>query len=181
MFKKVICIGDSITYGYPFGSEYSWVNLGAKKVMNVTVMNKGINGDTSEGVVGRFTKDVINHHPNYVLITIGTNDTWRGITKDNYVKNLQKIYRLAKSANINMIIGLPIPAIDSHIEENLIPIRSWLKSFSTEHDLITIDFFSKFKSFDEDMEELYTDSLHPSKQGYKVMGELFANLISKIY
>jgi lysophospholipase L1-like esterase len=40
--------------------------------------NKGVFGDTCEGVTNRFQKDVIDEHPRYVIISVGANDAIYG-------------------------------------------------------------------------------------------------------
>ena len=69
---KLICIGDSFTRGFGVKKKESWVSQ--ISIENADVINMGINGDTTSGMLARFTNDVILEKPNYVLITGGTND-----------------------------------------------------------------------------------------------------------
>ena len=63
---KVVCLGDSITHrGYPAVLE---------KLLGVQVINAGVGGNTSQGGLARLEKDVLNHHPDAVVILFGTND-----------------------------------------------------------------------------------------------------------
>ena len=68
---KILCIGDSLTYG---NVGYSYVPFLSK---NIVTINKGLNGDTLWGVSNRLKK-IINNHANdfdFIILGIGTNDT----------------------------------------------------------------------------------------------------------
>jgi lysophospholipase L1-like esterase len=73
---KVVALGDSITQGYPFDMEASWVYI-LKMEKGLDIVNKGINGDTLEGMLERFERDVISLLPGMVIIMGGTNDAFK--------------------------------------------------------------------------------------------------------
>ena len=54
---KIICIGDSLTEGYGVGRPENWVTLLNERSEN-DIINKGISGDTTGGMLARFQKDV---------------------------------------------------------------------------------------------------------------------------
>lgn len=68
---KILCIGDSLTYG---NVGYSYVSFLRK---NIVTINKGLNGDTLWGVSNRLEKIFKNHGNDFdfVILGIGTNDT----------------------------------------------------------------------------------------------------------
>ena len=43
---KIVCLGDSITYGFPFGPRVSWVAM-LDQVLDAEIINQGINGNTT--------------------------------------------------------------------------------------------------------------------------------------
>ena len=43
------------------------------KATGFDLINKGVNGDTTEGILRRFKSDVMDHEPNMVFILTGTN------------------------------------------------------------------------------------------------------------
>ncbi|MGZ4936466.1 MAG: GDSL-type esterase/lipase family protein, partial [Halobacteriota archaeon] len=63
--QKIVCIGDSITRTWP---EILQQRLGA----GWTVIDKGVGGDTTAGMLSRFNADVIANHPQFVVICAGT-------------------------------------------------------------------------------------------------------------
>lgn len=71
--KKMICIGDSLTYGLGVPVGDSWVEL-LNRESSCDVINKGINGDTSGGMLARLHRDVLEHQPDLVFLMGGAND-----------------------------------------------------------------------------------------------------------
>jgi acyl-CoA thioesterase I len=57
---KIVCIGDSLTEGLGVDKQKSWpIILG--ELGKMVVINKGISGDTTSGMVSRFYQDVIGN------------------------------------------------------------------------------------------------------------------------
>ena len=82
--ERFVFIGDSITdcgrrmEFAPLGNGYvsMVVNLVTAKYpeRRIRWINKGISGDTVQGLVERWTEDVVNEEPNWVSIAIGINN-----------------------------------------------------------------------------------------------------------
>ena len=82
--KHISCLlytsGDSITYGYcaDYGTDY--VSLLRKQLkedfpqMDITVKNKGENGETSREGLRRLEGDVLHYNPQLVIMLFGSND-----------------------------------------------------------------------------------------------------------
>lgn len=81
---KVLFIGDSITdcgrrgAEQPLGNGYvkifSDFLIACEPEKQVKIINKGIGGDTSIGLLNRWTDDVLRHKPDWLSIKIGIND-----------------------------------------------------------------------------------------------------------
>ncbi|MGI6579012.1 MAG: SGNH/GDSL hydrolase family protein [Saccharofermentanales bacterium] len=67
---KLLCIGDSLTYG---NVGYSYISFLSE---NLQIVNKGLNGDTLYGVSNRLKKMLNNRRDDFdlVVLGIGTND-----------------------------------------------------------------------------------------------------------
>ncbi len=65
--KKIICHGDSLTEGSDLENNYTWPKL-VENQIQVTVLNRGIGGDTSGGLMSRFHPDVVRYQPDMVVI-----------------------------------------------------------------------------------------------------------------
>ena len=106
--KTWVALGDSITYGYPQGPEVSWVGLVAK-MAGVTIINRGINGDTTADMLARFDADVAAARPESVLIMGGLNDVFQGVDVQAFCDHLQQMVDWAREADILPVVGIAVP------------------------------------------------------------------------
>ena len=79
---RVVCLGDSNTYGLYVGSEEAYPSL-LQKLLNdgseragVEVVNLGYPGNNSSAVRNRLDHALEVHRPDIVTIMIGANDLW---------------------------------------------------------------------------------------------------------
>ena len=73
---KIVCLGDSLTYGFPYGPQASWVTY-LSNAYGPGLCNAGVNGNTMEDMAARFDRDVLAKKPAMVVILGGTNDAYR--------------------------------------------------------------------------------------------------------
>ena len=94
----VVFLGDSITQGWGGG-------LGAA-FPGVKVANRGIDGDTSRGVLIRLKDDVLSLDPAAVVLLIGTNDLEEGASAETIAGNLKLILSALEAHDPKMPIVL---------------------------------------------------------------------------
>lgn len=70
---KIVCIGNSIVNGFPLKRSQCFTGLLRSRYGYETI-NKGVNGDTTDGIYERFDSDVTAHRPDVCLLLTGTND-----------------------------------------------------------------------------------------------------------
>jgi len=167
---KMVGLGDSITYGYPYESEISWFNMAAKQ-LNIDYINSGINGDTTDGMVSRFDRDVIRYKPSHLIIMGGTNDAYAGMPADQVFHNIRDMVELALKNGIVPIIGLPIPCNDLREENLLEQYREEIRQYTAENNIEVIDFYKAMvdNSGLKIKEGMHCDDVHPNKAGYGAM------------
>jgi len=73
--KTMVCLGDSLTEGTEVPTGHAWPALVAN-ALNLDVINCGIGGDTTQGMLSRFYPEVVVTKPAFVFIMGGTNDLW---------------------------------------------------------------------------------------------------------
>lgn len=192
---KLICLGDSFTRGFGVKKKESWLAQLSLDLDNVEIINMGINGDTTSGMLARFNSDVVSHKPNYVLITGGTNDFISGssceIPQNNYMAMIHQAYH----HGIIPIIGIE-PAFspssirndwamfsnfDSVLDKQL-SLRDWLIRMSHTFGVFFIDFYESF--FNETLyhpeKEYYIDGLHLTSEGHNIISEIAMKELNKI-
>ncbi|MBC7344275.1 MAG: GDSL family lipase [Clostridia bacterium] len=167
----VVCLGDSLTYGFPYGPRYSWVQLVAKN-SGLKMINKGVNGDTTTDMWLRLERDVLRYKPRATVIMGGTNDVAIGEPVFIICQQIEGMVKLLQEHNITPVLGLPIPSCMVFLEEPLTKYRQWLKEFSQSQNIMLLDFYSAMINPETGLVilEYYLDDVHPSRAGYEAMG-----------
>lgn len=179
---KIVCLGDSLTYGYGVPRKDCWVSLAAEATGH-TLVNRGINGDTTGGMLARFGRDVLSEQPDRVLLMGGANDIIFGGSDAPARLNLTAMANQAVANRIRPMIGLPTPVYAEGIPEpwlsvtdyqSLLPIfaayRDWLVWFAGIFGFKTVD-FAVPGLLPPEGHTHYLDGLHPDKEGHRLMAE----------
>jgi len=167
----VVCHGDSLTYGYPYGPEASWVNR-IPELYGYKAINRGINGNTTAEMYARFTQHVIAHKPDYVIITGGANDVFWRESIDSIIHNYLLMIEAAMAVEITPILGLTPPVDEPEMENRLHRLRDRIKEIAYAKALQVIDFCPPFYDNEGRIRgELFLDGAHPTREGYRLMGD----------
>ncbi|MBM7855275.1 lysophospholipase L1-like esterase [Desulfohalotomaculum tongense] len=180
----VVCLGDSITAGYPYEKEASWVQLCAED-LNLNLINAGINNHTTGDMLARFNRDVTPHRPKAVIILGGTNDAWQGVPMEKTKENFKRMIDMVYAINAQSILGLIPPIIKDKVQacfqlkdveqfnNRLIKIRDWLKVFSGDKKILLLDFYTPLckNGTGRGDPALFVDGGHPNRRGYRLLAE----------
>ena len=195
--KTIVCHGDSLTEGSDLNKNYTWPHLVANR-LHVKVINSGIGGDTSGGLLGRFYHDVVQHRPDIVMILAGTNDLWWDLDNKLIQANIFSMACQAQYHNIAPIVGLPLPLFTPNIERQdmMAPIAGWEKSVrklselvaalansAKESEMVCLDFYHLFMDTNGAVLGKYylDDGLHPNKLGHYRMAEKAVALLQTTF
>ena len=190
---KIVCIGDSLTYGFGIGRNKTWPYLSEKK-LGIEIINEGISGDTSGGMVSRFNNSVLSQKPDVVLIMGGTNDLIAGADVGIVKANIMSMVHQSLNKFIEPIVGIPtkIDLINvrddwaaftdyKRVSMQLEEYREWINKFSKTFNIKIIDFYLEIENMCNDkINELYIDGLHLNEQGQIVMADIFCEAIKKV-
>lgn len=105
---KLVCIGDSLTYGYGIDPKKSWVSHMTEK-LDFPVINEGVPGNRTSEMLARFDDSVLRHHPTHMLIMGGTNDVMMSTPTQETCECLRRVLLMAKENRVIPILMLPIP------------------------------------------------------------------------
>ena len=185
---KIIALGDSLTVGetgfYDSDESTSYPKhletlakqhlTSLQSAMEVTVLNRGINGDLTSGMLERFSRDVVDEKADYVIILGGANDIGWGFDPAMITHNLTTMYDTAWNEGI-VAVACSVPSILGFDE--LIPPRLHLnRMIRTEADKRSIPFVDFFTATvnprtNRLSEDYSADGLHLNTQGYQEMGK----------
>jgi lysophospholipase L1-like esterase len=187
---KLICFGDSLTFGYGVKREYNWVEI-LKLKLKVEVLNKGINGDTTAGMLSRSYKDIIENSPTHAIIMGGTNDFLAGRNVSNVVDNIYMLIEECETNNIIPILAIQPPILSEMAEiywakgityevvnEKIKNYRKTLVDYASNKNISIIDFYTTFQiEYSNKLNQLFIDGIHPTKNGHKIMADLICKLL----
>lgn len=87
---QIICFGDSITAGYGVKPQEKYPSV-LSELLNMSVINAGIEGDTSFGGLQRIKIDVLERDPFLVIIEFGGNDFLYKIPMEETLENIRRM------------------------------------------------------------------------------------------
>ena len=193
---KIVALGDSLTVGetgfisspedsvtpYPeclqLLAEDYLRSRNRKSCATVRVLNRGINGDLTSGMLERFSRDVVDEKPDYVIILGGSNDIGWELDPGTIVHNLTGMYDAALANGIGAV-ACSVPSILGL--DDLIPPRLELnRILRTEAEKRKLPFMDLFvETADSDgnrlSEDYSSDGLHLNETGYKRVANYIFN------
>ena len=105
---NIICLGDSLTFGYGVWRNDCWVSL-IQKATGLRVLNRGTNGDTSGYMLQRATRRIVPYESepgDIAIIMGGANDVLMYGANENDVTNIMTIAGLFKEKGCTPVIGI---------------------------------------------------------------------------
>jgi lysophospholipase L1-like esterase len=191
--KTLVCHGDSLTEASDLNDPLIWPSL-VEDRLKIKVLNSGIGGDTTAGLLSRFYHDVVGHRPDYVLIMGGTNDLWWDLDVKLIQANIFTMSCQAEYHKIVPLVGLPIPMIVESAcnqdfmapqggykkcMEKLALLVSSLTILARQNDIACLDFYHPFFDDSGAVEKKYflEDGLHPNKLGHRLMAQKTVELL----
>lgn len=174
----IVFVGNSITDG----SEWSEL-FGRPRILN-----RGISGDISEGVLDRMDA-ILCGHPAKIFLMIGTNDLARDISVDTVVENIGRIIdrTLAESPSTMFYVQSILPVsphfgrFGGHTAKGaeIREANERLRALAAEKGVVYIDLHSLFTDPETgDMNLRYTnDGLHLMGEGYLLWRDTVAGYV----
>lgn len=166
----ILALGDSLTEGlgvdsdanYPAQLEASLKELG---YTNAKVINSGLSGETSTGLVNRLDW-VAQTKPDITILTIGANDAMRGLDVATIEKNIRTAVKTLQDNGSHVILG------GMSIYDNL--GNDYVSAFSDIYPRVAKDmnvplipFFLEGVGGDPELNQ--ADAIHPTKEGYQII------------
>lgn len=202
----IVALGDSLTRGTgdETGKGYVGVlvdEIKKKSKQSVKLTNLGIIGQRSSQLKDQVQETEVQRQietADYVLVTIGGNDLFQGgqglieyemmddieSVENRYMENLQFIFQQIQNVNKEatiFLIGLYNPFIDLDEGKEISKIvRHWnYRSAEVSASFPKVVFVPTFDLFELKVNDyLYTDKFHPNSEGYRLIAERVASLLT---
>ncbi len=187
--KKIIFFGNSITQSW---SDYTnfFVNNG--------YLNKGISGQTTDQMLLRFKKDVVDEKAYCVVILAGINDLAENngpISLEDIFENIKSMVKIANENGIKVILSSILPAYEFlwnpgiYPSNDIIFLNKNLINFCKSGNATYVDYHTSMKDKRDGLKDEYTywrddfngyDGVHPNKKGYLKMEKMISKTLKKI-
>jgi lysophospholipase L1-like esterase len=180
---RVVFLGDSITDGWRLNEYFPGRDF----------INRGISGQVTGQMLGRFLTDVITLHPAAVLILAGTNDIAHGVDIVTVSNNLTMMADLADHYHIKVILASALPVHDYNAAlspayeqtrkrspQVIRALNDWIMAFSQKRGYVFLNYYQPLLDVRLNLTREYSDDgLHPNPGGYRVMAPLALAAIDK--
>lgn len=185
-----VFIGDSLTYGYKVSKSVNWVeNL--KSFQPLTIINKGINGNTTTDMLNRFTEDVVSINPKKIFIMGGSNDFLSNRSLNSVLDNLELMIKESLTITKEIILGIPpmilkedaknlfIPSLTyDYCEKQLPLLRDSIIDLCDKYDIYYVDFYTTTSNFSSN--NIFIDGIHLNSTGQTLLLEEFKNTLKNM-
>lgn len=169
---KVVFMGDSITE--------LWVRQRPEFFAPNNYLGRGIGGQTTSEMLVRFRQDVIEIHPKYVALMVGTNDVAENngvISLENMLDNIISMCELARANKIKVLLCSVTPCRQYPWRKEVDPqtkipaFNAMMKEYADHTKGVTyVDYFSVLTDGYNGCKAEYTvDNCHLTNAGYEVI------------
>lgn len=185
---KVVFFGDS--------RAYQWQ---APANDNFQFINRGIGGQTTGQILGRFEHHITPLKPNVIVLQMGVNDLrmlpsssqTRAELVNNCQKNIAQIIERAQEIDATVIVTTLFPLSSDNVplmyrpfwarvedmEQDIIQVNQYLESFRDE--VILFDAYSLLTNEDPNKVKYYKDLLHINQTGYELLNQELEKILLK--
>jgi lysophospholipase L1-like esterase len=181
---RVVFFGDSITDFWRLNEYFP----------DRDFINRGISGQITGEMLGRMKTDVLDLHPEAVLILAGTNDLARNIPLVAIEDNYTMLATLATANNIKVIFASVLPVSDYHKDRNpsyemtkgrpplfIRALNEWLQAFCTARGYTYLNYYQALVDENGQLTaDVADDGLHPNAKGYRIMAPLALAAVDKV-
>ena len=184
-------MGDSLTFGFGVSRSQCWTRL-LEQSLGIPVVNCGVNGDTTGGMLARLHRDVLGKQTNVyselhtiVLVMGGSNDIFYSGSDEAARANIGALVHQLVASGVGVAAGIPLPVVPDQVQEQwkravdfthsqvvLKRYQVWLRSFCDAFSVPYVSFDQDF--LDENgrpIPRLFLDGMHPTPEGHQKMAK----------
>jgi len=193
-----VFLGDSLTAGFQQGPGYlppryypftnmleSSLRIKLRELdtdKDIVVVNQGIDGDSTGGMLERFNRSVAPENPHIVLIWGGINDLSTRSTPEDVLPNIIELVERTKTIGAIPIVLNVTPVEGVHFNETIQKLNNMTENFCTKNEIQYLDVFSELVDEKGKLAEEYSnDGAHLSDRGYqKLIPLIFRTIMTHI-
>ncbi len=162
--SAIIFLGDSLT------DLCEWSEI----FMNENIKNRGICGDTTDGILNRISH-ILESKPAKLFLMIGINDLNQGVSVEDVANNYQLILETLKDkipedkVFIQSLLPVDNQLINNDINSKIVALNDQIRELTERFCFQYINLFPAFLNKNNQLDIQYTsDGVHLNGQGYLV-------------
>lgn len=195
---RILFQGDSITDGGSYGKVGSEITGYAKYVIEMLgkdheYFNRGVSGNRSVNILGRFYKDILEVKPDFMALLAGVNDVAYRYLQNIYTPP-EMYYECMKDIILKTKLSIPGVKI-LVVEPFLFPVKEveqWRKDLSLVIEMcrkVSREYADGFVPLDgifakalmtENLNDMTDDGIHPKEAAQKIMAKSVADEIKRM-
>ena len=198
---KILFFGDSITEsgrnpadGSDLGVGYVKIAAGKLKLLypdrRFEFVNRGVGGNCTEHLLARVGTDVVEEHPDIVILQVGVNDVWqrfsvgREITVGEFEDNYTKIVSAIEETGAKLILLEPFVLKmedKARFRPFLTKYNAVIREIAARENLPLVPLDEIFIGLTQDIDpaQFSVDGVHPTHRGCRYIADLVIKELKK--
>jgi len=171
--KTILVFGDSLSDGFMLKRSEAYPALLAKKLhavgLNFLVTNASASGGTTNGGVERLPPH-LKHKIDILVLELGINDAFRGVSIDQIQNNLQEIIDKVKARNPNarvVIAGIQLPRYSA--DDYVSAFGRMFADLAAKNQAALVPYLLEGVIGNPSLN--LADGIHPNAAGQKILAE----------
>lgn len=191
-FFVVVALGDSLTAGYRMRDPYAidprapypaqletLLREKFRGKKQAFVVNAGVNGESTEGMLWRFSLAVIAEKPDAVIVWGGINDLGAARNPEQVMGNLAKLYESCREIGATPVACTLTPT--RRTSPNMRRLNDMISAHASEKGLILADLFPGLADTEGNLRQEYSDdSAHLTQAGYRRVAEIILHALTPL-
>lgn len=172
--RRVVMMGNSITK--------MWAETDTAFFVDNGFISRGISGQVTAQMLLRFRSDVIELHPEVVVILGGTNDIAGNdgpYDEDTTFGNIVSMVELAEANGIVPVLSSVLPVVEypwnktvTDVPEKVRSLNHRIREYAGKKNILYVDYYQQMQRDGALIPEYTFDGVHPTAAGYEVMESL---------
>ncbi len=177
---KIVALGDSLTQGWMVSKGYLDFLYEMLKTRypesRLTILNRGVPGDTAEGGLYRLREDVLDCDPDCVLVQFALNDGFMGIPPQVFQNQLGTIIdHVQNDTEADIVLLTSVFLDDNRENEMAMKYYQKIQDLARKNHLPMARVHEYWKTKIAEGAEFSNlvqyDRVHPTVEGYRLMAE----------
>ncbi len=181
-FFVVVALGDSLTRGYrrrdpdaldprvPYPAQLEMLLKARLRSRTAFVVNAGINGDSTDGMITRFARDVAGEVPDVVVVLGGINDLGYGRSPEQVMANLSRLYEMSIGIKAKPVACTLTPT--HRTSTAMKRLNELISEHAAEKRILFADLYAALADAEGNLLKVYSDDgAHLTMEGYRRVAE----------